>query len=242
MRPPMTEDELWHFGIKGMRWGVRRFQNPDGTRTPAGLKRYHDKPAFMSKRKYKKQLKAQAAKQEQRKSIRDMSDEELDYAIRRAQKEKQLEELWKDPQVQTKGKNKVKEALKETGMKLLKDAAYKVGMDKIDKMLKAKDPDIKLKRAMDKFNYSKSKHDFERQKAREPFKDEREQFDLNRDRFNLEKDQYNFQKKKDKDRREEEAARKFYYQPKPSQYPALPGPGVSSQASASVKKKKKKKK
>jgi len=35
---------LIHHGIKGQRWGVRRFQNPDGSRTPAGaareLKRY----------------------------------------------------------------------------------------------------------------------------------------------------------------------------------------------------------
>jgi len=30
---------LEHHGIKGQRWGIRRFQNPDGTRTPAGLKR-----------------------------------------------------------------------------------------------------------------------------------------------------------------------------------------------------------
>ena len=29
-------DELCHYGIKGMRWGIRRFQNPDGTRTALG--------------------------------------------------------------------------------------------------------------------------------------------------------------------------------------------------------------
>lgn len=32
-------NELYHHGIKGQKWGVRRFQNPDGTRTEAGKKR-----------------------------------------------------------------------------------------------------------------------------------------------------------------------------------------------------------
>lgn len=33
-------DELWHHGIKGQRWGVRRFTNPDGTLTEEGKRRY----------------------------------------------------------------------------------------------------------------------------------------------------------------------------------------------------------
>lgn len=37
----MTEHiYLAHHGIKGMKWGVRRFRNPDGTLTEAGKKRY----------------------------------------------------------------------------------------------------------------------------------------------------------------------------------------------------------
>lgn len=37
----VTRDEayLQHWGIKGQKWGVRRFQNEDGTRTEAGKKR-----------------------------------------------------------------------------------------------------------------------------------------------------------------------------------------------------------
>ena len=35
-------DELQHHGIKGQRWGVRRFQNKDGSLTPAGRRRYDD--------------------------------------------------------------------------------------------------------------------------------------------------------------------------------------------------------
>lgn len=36
----VSSDELCHHGIKGQRWGVRRFQKKDGSLTPAGKERY----------------------------------------------------------------------------------------------------------------------------------------------------------------------------------------------------------
>ena len=39
MRTPYP-NELYHYGIRGQKWGVRRFQNPDGTLTSAGKQRY----------------------------------------------------------------------------------------------------------------------------------------------------------------------------------------------------------
>ena len=36
----MYKDELYHHGIQGQKWGIRRYQNEDGSLTDAGKKRY----------------------------------------------------------------------------------------------------------------------------------------------------------------------------------------------------------
>lgn len=38
----MNNLEIYHHGIKGMKWGIRRYQNKDGSLTAAGRKRYSD--------------------------------------------------------------------------------------------------------------------------------------------------------------------------------------------------------
>lgn len=77
---------LVHHGILGQRWGIRRFQNKDGTRTSAGKRREREggddagpkQPTKAQKRAAKKQARQEAkqAKQEAKKSKTSSSTEE----------------------------------------------------------------------------------------------------------------------------------------------------------------------
>lgn len=61
----VSDGELYHWGIKGMKWGVRRYQNPDGSLTPAGRKRLEKADHKWAKKKTDK-ITAQAKKASQR--------------------------------------------------------------------------------------------------------------------------------------------------------------------------------
>lgn len=69
-----SDNYLQHFGVKGMKWGVRRYQNSDGSLTNAGKKKY----GKMSNDKLSKTLKKQV--QKQRAEIHGGSNRWMSYA------------------------------------------------------------------------------------------------------------------------------------------------------------------
>lgn len=136
------ELELHHHGILGMKWGVRRYQNANGSLTAAGKKRYGTKANFekvqaakraaqkanskeakarrkadartaeeVAKYRAKAGLKSQSG--DAKKSVKDMSDDELSRTINRIRMEQQYKDLSKEEV--SKGKMFISEVLDKSG-------------------------------------------------------------------------------------------------------------------------------
>lgn len=126
----LSTDELYHYGIKGMKWGVRRFQNSDGSLTAEGRKRYESEDIRnMQKQVDKgknvvdgvKRSKAKAAEKRTEKKIKDdlsrMSDQELRAIVNRLNMEERYMQVMKTRDVQI-GKSKVDKILDYAGTAL----------------------------------------------------------------------------------------------------------------------------
>lgn len=89
-------DELYHHGVPGQRWGFRRYQNPDGTLTPAGRRRANKLAEQYAKVTGKKLVvKKKSVTPTREKTVKEMSDEEIIRKINRAKLEAQYESLFK---------------------------------------------------------------------------------------------------------------------------------------------------
>ena len=73
--------ELYHHGIKGQKWGVRRYQNKDGSLTPSGKKRYNSDDPIKNKvndskstKKRKTMSKAEKDKEDIKRMIKALDD------------------------------------------------------------------------------------------------------------------------------------------------------------------------
>lgn len=91
----MEDCYLEHHGIKGMRWGIRRFQNKDGSLTPAGRKRRASSDSDYSSNT-NTTVKKKSGSESSSSKAKSMSDEDLRKAVNRLQMEKQYRDLYRD--------------------------------------------------------------------------------------------------------------------------------------------------
>ena len=132
----IRDDDLYHWGIKGMKWGVRRYQNPDGSLTAAGKKRYTNPDGSLNekgKKKFGNSVKSDA-ETPKRKTAKDMTDEELDKAIARARKEDEYNRLRPEPKEEIKDSN-YKKLMNKVVNEMIVPAVIQSGRNALQKAL-----------------------------------------------------------------------------------------------------------
>lgn len=107
----MENNTLAHWGIKGMKWGVRRYQNKDGTLTQAGKKRYSDDS-------------------EESSDLRKLSDSEIQNRINRLTLEKRYRELIQSDS----GKKSVSKG-KQIAKEILENSTKNIGSQLVTYMM-----------------------------------------------------------------------------------------------------------
>ena len=136
-------NELMHYGIKGQKWGVRRFQNEDGTLTTAGRKKYkmdikeENKKAFeygkeasisshaaayAKNKSIKSQYKYKKALLKDRNMIKSSTQKKRRYAEADAMSSKQLEAYARS--AEKKAKEHCNSLIKKYGSENVKNIRY----------------------------------------------------------------------------------------------------------------------
>ena len=139
----MDNNELMHYGVLGMKWGVRRTPAQLGRKPTSSNKSLFEKKKPEPKPKAKN--KSESPKEEtapKQKSVKEMSDEELNAAIRRMQLEQTYATL--SPKKVSTGKavakrilnNIVVPAAEDVGRQMVKTALTRAGNKTLSEIFK----------------------------------------------------------------------------------------------------------
>ena len=128
MYEDVLNTELYHHGIKGQKWGIRRYQNPDGSLTDAGKRRYGGTTLTSGElQALKKQAKKEKKKHEKEIDKRIKRDNGFSVSFNSADNGEVYIERYFDSRGIDYSMNDIKEWEKRQGRRNLKKALALVG-------------------------------------------------------------------------------------------------------------------
>lgn len=151
--------ELYHSGIKGMRWGIRRYQNKDGSLTPAGKKRYAKLEAEMDK----------LGGKSPEKKLSEMTDEEVVAKTNRMRLENNLKDEERRRAEAEQRQKKIQESLDQTSTEELRNKVARLQLEEQYKNLAnpkkvERDPKMeKLQKEVDRLTLEKRYRDLQKE-------------------------------------------------------------------------------
>ena len=164
MEEVCLNNELYHHGIKNMKWGIRRFQNKDGSLTPAGKKRYDKEVAKLKAEK--KKLRNEISVQKKADKLKQLEKERDALKVQSKKLKKNSKTTTQeDKQAETIGQERER-LLKSTDAKELYENRALLTKSELDERINRIDTEAKLtskivvekrKTGMAKFNERMSK-------------------------------------------------------------------------------------
>ena len=121
------DNELYHHGVKGMKWGVRK--TPVRSSSGDTQKRKSNTLSLFKKKKTTRKVSSANSSPDQTKSIKDMSDDELRKKIERVQLEQDYLQL--DPKAVSRGKRITKRVMDD----MIVPAAVDIGKQAVKSIM-----------------------------------------------------------------------------------------------------------